>query len=117
MWPNTGVVDTIGKFATEVNDATVKLLPTSMKREVLLELGISQNLVNFLKNGTSGIIRGPWENYYEKTWSLNFVTKSLSKYKYSRRTYRWTQMVMRYNLEKEELLLAEKELNKKLRRK
>jgi hypothetical protein len=36
----TGVVVTIGKFATEVNDATVKLLPASLTREVHLELGI-----------------------------------------------------------------------------
>jgi hypothetical protein len=45
----TGVVVTIGKFATEVNDATLKLLPASLTREVHLELGISENLLNFLK--------------------------------------------------------------------
>jgi hypothetical protein len=35
----TGVVVTIGKFATEVNDATLKLLPASMTREVHPDLG------------------------------------------------------------------------------
>jgi hypothetical protein len=35
----TDVVVTIGKFATKVNDATLKLLPASLTREVHPELG------------------------------------------------------------------------------
>jgi hypothetical protein len=45
----TGVIATIGKLSTEVNDATLKLLPATMTREVHPDLGNISKFGEFSK--------------------------------------------------------------------